>query len=229
VDLPETTIENGGEVTMKRRLTTMFCLWFLQAPMIQAQQEELLDLTRIKVTKKERQGPLSGSGMMGFAGHDRTPKIIPLKITLLSLDRPSYRLGETVVFEVRVENITQEIVVLPWSPDIDAVKPDEESDPPGYMDAYLTLVVRVDISGDQTVIGQPLYGSELEPGSLKPLWPGETVRIRVPGRWYLPELKEKLPHSFEVRADLGFLRGIDRERYEWQVQSTNTLKVELRR
>jgi hypothetical protein len=100
-------------------LTMMFWLWFLLSPMIQAQQEELLDLTKIKVTKKERQGPLMGGAWGDHTGHDRTPKIIPLKITLLSLDRPSYRLGETGIYEVRLENITNETSGLSWSPDID--------------------------------------------------------------------------------------------------------------
>jgi len=217
---------------MGNRRTMILCLCLLLAPIGQAQNENVLDLTKIKVVKKEVMGPKTGGGVSTSRGHSQPVEYAPLKITLLSLDKRRYALGEEVIYEVKLENITEEILVIPWSPDRDAVKPEEESDPPGYVVAILRLVIMDETSGDQFVTGQVLYGSHLEPSSLKYLWPGEMVKIRAPSRWdflgadVAKRIREQLPRTFEVRARFSFLHGAGTSSYK-PALSANSWTIEL--
>jgi hypothetical protein len=114
----------------------------------------------------------------------RGPLAAPLKVTLERLDAGSYQLGDKVIYEVTMENVSQELQTIPWSPDENKVKARGRYEPHDYTDAFLGLVVKDKALGDQFVAVQGVYGSASVPGSLKTLLPGQKVRIRAQGQMF---------------------------------------------
>lgn len=154
--------------------------------------ENFLDLTKYKLVEKQ---PDAGTAATGTRVQDTrfnpspngkrgTERTAPLKVTLLSLDAESYQLGATVTYEVTLENVSHELQVIPWSPDENKVKPQGQAEPPGYLDAFLSLVVKDKDLGEQLVAVRGLYGSEMAQSSLKRLLPGQKVKIRAQGRMF---------------------------------------------
>lgn len=156
------------------------------------EDENFLDLTKYKPVEKQPDAGTAATGMRvqdtrfnpSPNGKHDPVRMAPLKVTLLSLDADSYQLGGNVTYEVTLENVSQELQVIPWSPDENKVKPQGQTEPPGYLDAFLGLVVRDKDLGEQFIAVRGLYGSELTQGSLKRLQPGEKVRIRAQGRMF---------------------------------------------
>jgi len=217
---------------MKTGLTMIFCLSLLLISNAQQQEDNFLDLTKVKPSNK---GKLFGTGSGGGVGtNDTRFESLPLRITLLSLDNRSYQLGERAIYEVRLENISGTTLVIPWSPDLDKVKPDERVYPTGYMDAFLRLVIKDEVSGDESITGQGLYGSQLVPSSLKTLRPREAVTIRASGHLgfgntdVTKRVLIKLPHTFEVRAGFSLRDRPFNSRYQ-PALSANSLTVELKK
>lgn len=162
-------------------------------PVTAAQEERdenFLDLTKYKPVENQ---PDAGTAATGTVvqdtrfnpspnGKHEPEKMAPLKVTLVNLDAASYQLGGSVIYEVMLENVSRELLVIPWSADESKVKPWGQTEPPGYLDAFLSLVVRDKDLGEQLIALRGIYGSELMQGSLKSLLPGEKVRIRTQGR-----------------------------------------------
>lgn len=232
---------------MIRVLITILCLCFVAAGPAQQRKPDFLDLTKTPPQKMRPYRKGGGAGAGGGDGWKAPPKIIPVKVTLLSLDKRSYQLGDEVIYEVVLENTTKDVLVIPWSGDYDKVKPDEERGPPSYIYAFLGLVIKGEIGGDQSIagqeifgVGQGIHGSQLLRGSLKSLSPGQKVRIRAAGRWSVSSTDEasrrllaklvlaKLPHTFEVSAQFRLTETQINSRYEPAI-SANSLTVELRR
>jgi hypothetical protein len=154
--------------------------------------------------------PAKPSGIGGYLGgassHKQRAVIAPFSVTLLSLDKSKYRLNERVTFEAMLENVSGVNIVIPWSDDRDSVDLDEGSQAPGYIDAFIDLLID-DGQGDQeSSAAKMLSGSELLPSSLKELRPGEKVIIRAAGPLTMsdPAFRRKvestLPRTFGVRA-----------------------------
>ncbi|HLL72496.1 MAG TPA: hypothetical protein VK363_13725 [Pyrinomonadaceae bacterium] len=154
--------------------------------------ENFLDLTKYKFVEKQ---PDAGTAATGARVQDTrfnpSPKgkheperMAPLKVTLVSLDADSYQLGGSITYEVTLENVSHELQVIPWSPDENKVKPQGQAEPPGYLDAFIGLVVRDKDLGEHFIAVRGLYGSEMMQGSLKRLLPGEKVRIRAQGQMF---------------------------------------------
>lgn len=220
---------------MKLTVSTICCFLLLLEPIFQQRNDDFLDLTKPKRPQKERAGGrgTGGGGGMGN-GHIPPRTIIPMKVTLLSLDKSSYQLGDQVIYEVVLENITQDTLLIPWSDDYDEVKPDEDRNPPGYIHASLSLEIKDERGVYKFMALQPIVGSQMVRGSLKSLRQGQKVRIRAPGSWWFTSedekkrVLEKLPQTFEVRARFDLEdRPID-PRYE-PALSANSLTVELRK
>ncbi|MBI1760920.1 MAG: hypothetical protein HYR56_05720 [Acidobacteria bacterium] len=227
-------------------------------------------MTKVKFPNKHRGQVKGGSKGVAVGNHQTQPRnFAPLNITLLSLDGHNRQLGDGIIYDVALKNVTKDILVIPWSPDWSKVKPNEEKYPPGYLvlhqaenegcragfnpalhpgcalsihhlqldgvlDAFLSLVIKDEISGDQLVAGQALYGSQLLPNSLKKLRPGQSVRIRTPGiLWFTDSdvtkrVLAKLPHMFEVQAYFNLSNPALALPYEPAV-STNRLTLDLKR
>lgn len=123
------------------------------------------------------------AGSLGGASHEPSSQL-NVKVTLGRLDRLSYQTGDSVVFELWIENVGARPVMLPWSPDRAAFKTQERTEPP-LRKASLFLEVR-DRSGFNRLAWlepQLLFGSETVDGSLITLAPREKALIRAPGYW----------------------------------------------
>lgn|SRR5262249_54907217 len=211
----------------------LFCgtmLYFLLGSVLLFQDNDFLDLTKATLAGSERSiGRGQGKGYTGM-GHTREIRVNPFKITLLGLNKNSYQIGDEAVFDVEIENITKNPVVIPWSADYNKVKPDEEKTPPGYLEANLSLILVDGISGEQLTIGQGLYGSELLPGSLKKLEPKHPVRIRTPSRLFFlradtnSQILSRLPLRVEMQARYIILNGEYRP-----VISSKGISIELKK
>lgn len=217
---------------MTLRLATVIYLCLFAIPTAQAQNNSFLDLTKVKPPKTEKLFD-SRDLTLSVSNDTRFPRL-PLEITLLRLDKHSYQMGDEVIYDVVIRNVGQDIVVTPWSPDRDQVKPEEKTYPPGYMDATLSLVIRDEVLGEQRIYGASVYGSQLVPSSLKKLRPGQAVRIRAPSHWLLTSddaargILSKLPQTFAVRARYSVM-GHTSSPWPEPVVSTNSIKVELKK
>lgn len=215
-----------------RSVAAAFWLCLFLVPVACGQGDNFLDLTKFKPAKEEKLFASGGGGVSG-SYNTRSPKL-PLKITLLSLDRRSYRIGENLIFDVTIKNVGKDIVVIPWSPDRAQIRPDEKGFPPGYLDATLSLAITDRVLGEQIIYGPLLYGSELVPSSLRKLLPGQTVRIRAPSRWALMSadaahgIISRLPLTFAVRAKFSEM-GHTSSPWPEPLISTNSIVVELKK
>ena len=163
------------------------------------EDENFLDLTKYSPSKpvsSDQERTASGTINVGGGSGTRVPDL-PIRITLLSLDKRSYKLGDESVFDVALENISKEAVQIPWSPDSSIGSPFNDSSPPGNLLAVISLVVGNKTLGEYQASTYGLYGSRTVPGSLKTLQPGQRVRIRVPGRWqfYTEEATDRLSRN----------------------------------
>jgi hypothetical protein len=159
-------------------LMAILSLSFLSNLARNPQDEYLLDLTK-PVSRKERKKSGSMGGSSASMEGDSRRQVINLKLTLLSLDKQDYRLGDYVICEVRLHNISKSPVFLPWSADYDKVKPNDEKTPPGFLSAFLNLTAMDENEGLIFFNGVSIYGSALLPGSIKQLDPGKSVRIKM--------------------------------------------------
>lgn len=122
-------------------------------------------------------------GHGGTSGNVK-PRTRNVNVRLLTTDRETYALGETVIYEVTIENVGPGSVIMPWSPDgaiFEGIRNRRE--------AILSVEVR-DRTGTN-LLGrlQPLtlYGAPSVQGSLLRLPPGDRARIRVPAFWSAAE------------------------------------------
>lgn len=207
----------------------------LAIPMLPAQtgKTELLDLTRNRPILRHRPWRvIEGSGGGLTSGwHPPPPR---LKIALLQTEKTSYQFGDEAVFEILIENITKEVVVIPWSAELDIVKPDDDRDPPGYASALLSLVIEAPPYGWVLLASHSIYGSNVMAGSLKRLAPGEKVRIRAPGMLYVgdaaasEQIAKRLPGKYEVHAEFSLFESEFHSKFE-QFISENGLFIRLRK
>lgn len=126
------------------------------------------------------------------------------------LDKSQYKLGEELIYEVSLENITNDVLIFPWSPDPVQTTSDGKSEFPEY-EGFLYLVMKDEALGNVILGAQGLYGSPSFPDSIKKLQPREKVRIRVPAYWSFlhgditDHLSPKLPKRVEVRAEFRLI------------------------
>lgn len=210
----------------------MISLCLLLMPMAQGRSDNFLDLTKLKPPKDEKLTARGGGGVSG--SHDTPFPKLPLEITLLNLDNGSYKMGQEMIYEVTIRNVGQDIVLIPWSPDPTEVRRNGQTYPSGYADGNVGLVIHDEIAGDQVVYGPWLYGSDLVPSSLKKLRPGQTVRIRAPGRWAIADsngsqrILSRLPQKYVVRARFSLSNHTFAPQPE-PIMSANSVTVELKR
>src|SRR5260370_1344852 len=134
---------------------------------VQRGADNLLAVGKVKPHQDEKLTARGGGGVSG--SHDTPFPKLPLEITLLSIDKSSYQMGQEMIYDVVIKNVGRDLVVIPWSPDRDRIQLDEETYPAGYMDANLGLVLSYKVMGDQIIYGPWLYGSDRVPSSLKSL------------------------------------------------------------
>lgn len=101
-------------------------------------------------------------------------------MSLISTDRLAYEGGDTVIYEVQVENTGTSALVLPWSPDLARVLSATSTS------GSIFLEVR-NASGQPLgwLTHQTLYGSSEVDGTLQTLEPGENALLRLRGEWVM--------------------------------------------
>jgi len=213
---------------MARAFTTICCLILCLVTSAPAQDTNVLDLTKLRASSEQT---MTGSGG-GLGPSMSTPKTTSLKVTLKSLNKTNYYLGERVSYEIMLQNITTHTVVIPWTPDQLSVKPSLKEYPSGYMEGNISLFISDKSSGDQFLDVQSLYGSHLVPNSLKKLRPGERVRILAAGKINLIDanfysrMLPRLPQTFIVKARVTF-DTIPKSSHYTHSESTNRLSITI--
>ena len=107
-----------------------------------------------------------------------------LRVTLGSVDPKSFDTGDSFVYEVLIQNVGTQSVILPWSADRALFKVAAPAMPP-VREGSLFLEVRDRMGSRRLAWLEPqlLFGSEAVGGSLQTLARGERALIRVPGQW----------------------------------------------
>jgi hypothetical protein len=127
-------------------------------------------------------GARTGSG----GGDSRARTAGDVEISLVRLDAaPPFEWGEHFVYEVLVENVGRDVVMLPWSPDRNVYALGRSG---LAIDVLKGSVVLEVYSADGVtplakLEPQLLGGSDALGGTVQPLRPGETAVLRLPGRW----------------------------------------------
>ena len=114
------------------------------------------------------------------AVHSPQP-VNPVTISLASLDRTRYTVGDKVIFEVVVTNTSGRAFSFPTLVDPRIVR----RGMPGATLATVCLTFDDDVFGSQIVALQLLYGATAVPNSMELLQPGDSLRIRASGAWWL--------------------------------------------
>lgn len=198
--------------------------------------DDFLDLTKHAPPAREvaSEEQTAGGSMEVVGGSGMHRAELPIKITLLSLDRESYTLGDKGYFDIALENTGKEPVLIPWSPDSRIGAPSQGAAVPGNLHAVISLLTaRTAAASGERADAFGLYGSEFVHGSLKRLEPGRRVRIRVPFTWQFfdeeaPARLLKPPtQRLIVRAQI--ILNNSKPVAPLPAESANSLSVELKK
>jgi hypothetical protein len=216
---------------MKTKNNRFFIAVFSSTVMgVSAQAPDILDLTQPRFVS----GPTTsgGSGTGSAVGHSphtvKEPSGIELRLE--SLDKQTYRDGESFEFRVSLLNSGGQAVTLPWEPD-----PQQIVTGPGAPLIEALLVVDVESAeGRFTVPIAMLYGSKMSPGNTKVLQPRGRAEVIARGSWNLVSHSSQdlpalgLPRRATVGARLTFQSNIDGKTYA-DLSSGNRIPIVLER
>ena len=174
------------------------------------QSEHFLDLTKLTPPSGGERDTTTVVGVHGGGPEGGKPKAMPLKVTVLRVDKESYRLGDAILLEVRVENIGKDAVLFPWTVDwrfahgkvsretlLDlAISPAAEAgngakEHPAY--------------GGMAPAG--IYGSTADPKTFITLRPGEAARIRFASKLPRREALNRFASQLFIKASLSVFDG----------------------
>lgn len=151
---------------------------------------------------------------------------MPFEVTLLSLDRNRYTIGDDILFEVLLQYTGSRPVAFPWSRDASSVV-----EAPHAQIAHILVTFTDQMLGRQLLgFENVLYGADTVPGSQLLLHHGDSIRVRAASRWWLSM-------GFAQRPTTGWVRNLSiKAELQWRgtptfeplVDSSNTLAVELR-
>ena len=150
-----------------------------------AQEVGFLDMTQVQIRYRVRVTRSVGI-IGGVMGHSK-PLPPTMRIKLESLDRREYTIGETLLFEVKLENVSQDRVRIPWNPHPADIEPDDPAQLYEYTNGQFSLSGEDEHGETVHLSGISLYGSPKVPGSLLELSPGNWVRIRAKIKLYVGE------------------------------------------
>jgi uncharacterized repeat protein (TIGR01451 family) len=171
-----------------------------------AQEIGYIDFSGLTVRESTRHPRTHGSAC-GSSPHSR-PSRSQVKVTLLSLDKTIYQIGEELTFEVKVQNTGTAPLVIPWTPHFADLEPNDLRAPYKYL-AGVVVVQFKDSKQHWFALSEALYGATDVPGTLLELRPGqwftvrgrERIQILVPD-WGRDQLNES--SSVETRVTAGF-------------------------
>ena len=182
---------------------------FSLAPMsLPAQEIGYMDLTDNLFRERSRQTRTGGGGCSGNS-HTNDASQSEVSVTVVSLDKMRYRLGEEVTFEIKVLNSGKKIITVPWTPHLGDLEPVDTHSSYRYRVGVVLLLFR-DPKGLEFSMFEALYGSPTIPGSLRELSPGQwfTVKGRKRVQFYDEDWgkKEFLESGFVATNVSGFYR-----------------------
>ena len=154
---------------------------------------------------RQREAGFGGLGIHFTTESER----LPLELTLLELDRPGYTVAERVVYEVVLKHVGTKPLPFPVA---QTTAPFSRTHPITHQ-VMILLHINDDVVGDQLIgQGSTAYSSDSLPETFVMLKPGDAVRVRGVGNWFLMEnQKTRLPTSWlrdvTVRAQLQFYGG----------------------
>jgi hypothetical protein len=111
-----------------------------------------------------------------------------LRTTVTWLDRPSYAAGDSIEWEMKVENVGSVPMTLGISPHLSDLQPPDASEPFNYEETGVGLSVR-DEHGVIDLAHVSVYGSDSQPGTLVELKVGEWVRLRSRSKLDFPNIR----------------------------------------
>lgn len=105
------------------------------------------------------------------------PKAGSLKTSIVVLNPDTLRDGDRPRFQVQVENVGATPVVVPISPAMEPLQPEDPAKDFTYYKATVTLWIGGDAWYANTAGGVDLFGDADHPGTTATLHPGEWIRI----------------------------------------------------
>lgn len=178
------------------------------------QTEPFLDVTVLKVPKSTSKGSSQGgqiiSGCLGDTGRPCDADL-PVKISILSIDKLDYRLDEPMVFEVRIENVGDKPLSMPWT--LDWRLAERRNARPNSLLVAVIVPLVVDRANGKNAIDRRqfrsvlLFGSLDVPGTSVSIPPGGTARLRVSSASLFRTEKVVFPLETSVKAKLTFQEG----------------------
>ena len=180
-------------------------LAFLAVSTTIAQESGWLDLTDLHPRERIRAPHGAGGEIGGGTGIDPT---LESTITLVSLDKSSYSMGEEITFEVKVQNTGREAIEIPWTPHLGDLEPAESSQPYTYLHAAISLNFTETDSNRSFSIYANSYGSADVAGTTRKLLPGQWIFVRARQKveaheeWWWTKIKDSSPLSVKVSASL---------------------------
>lgn len=152
---------------------------------ISTQEVAFLDVTKIVIRESPRAANVTSGSGGGFGGvaiyHGRIVRPgVRAEPTLLSLNRYDYSIGDDLIYEVKIENVSEGKIAIPWNPHSADLEPEDLSQDYEYTLGYIALSVE-DEAGERVLLsgGTSFYGSATAPDSFRHLAPGESVRVRA--------------------------------------------------
>jgi hypothetical protein len=134
----------------------------------------------------------------------------PLTITLASVDRARHVVGDKVIYEVALTNTSERALRFPTLVDPRIVRRGMS----GATLARVGLIFEDAVFGMQIVASQTLYGVTAVPNSMELLQPGDTLRIRASGAWWLhsalkPGVPSRVVRDIAVKGRLDMTYLLD--------------------
>src|ERR1700722_621878 len=184
-----------------------------------AQRISVLDFTasvpkvRKRVPKPFPPGKILGGVAGGISGEAR------LIVSLVALDRDSYRLGDEMVYTLDVRNVGKEPMSIPTRFNLADLEPDDPSADFKYAPMEISLKLRESDERYMSVLLLTLYGSDDMPWTQLEIKPGEWVEIKGKTKLEASDRTKQVFHSSygthssvplpqgEVKASVGFWKG----------------------
>jgi hypothetical protein len=171
--------------------------------------QEITYLDLIDPLPRERvhspQGGIGG-GECVFSGSSPTSDAT---ITLVTLDKGQYSIGEDVTFEAKIQNSGKEKIEMPWTPHLGDLEPADSTKSYAYLQGAVALKFTDPIASRSFSVYANFYGSPDVPGSTRELLPGQSILVRVRRKidvyeeWWWRRVKESPPLT--VNASANFL------------------------
>ncbi len=157
---------------MKGFVKLLPLIMVLLCGVLTAQQIGSLDIP-ITSRKRLREPGGIGGGSCGGVEHAHYPEAA---VSLLSLDNTQYEFGQDVAFEIKIQNVGKDPIILPWGGELADFEPTDRLAIYTYLQGTVSL--HFVAKKRELPIYSSFYGSTLHVGTLKDLEPGEWVIVR---------------------------------------------------